>query len=140
MGVLKIKTKNGYIPVGGASNESADLTGYATESWVQDNYQEKGNYLTEHQDISGKLDADRLPEAISTALAQAKESGVFDGPKGDDYVLTPADKAEIAEMAADLVEVPAPDSGGNVNVTIDGETLVIAENSTATIENETLIL
>lgn len=31
-------------------------------------------------------------------------------------------------------------SGGNVDVTIDGETLVIAEHSTATIENETLIL
>lgn len=105
MGVLKIKTKNGYIPVGGASNESADLTGYATESWVQDNYQEKGNYLTEHQDISGKLDADKLPEAISTALAQAKESGVFDGPKGDDYVLTTADKEEIAEIASDLVDI-----------------------------------
>lgn len=31
-------------------------------------------------------------------------------------------------------------SGGNVDVSIDGETLVISENSTATIENETLIL
>lgn len=112
MGVLKIKTKNGYIPVGGASNESADLTGYATESWVQDNYQGKGNYLTEHQDISGKLDADKLPEAINEALAQAKESGKFDG---DDYVLTEADKIEIAGMAAELVEIP--DSGGNVDLT-----------------------
>ena len=33
-----------------------------------------------------------------------------------------------------------PESGGNVDVSIEGETLVIAENSTATIENETLIL
>lgn len=40
-------------------------------------------YLTEHQDISGKLDADKLPEAINTALAQAKASGEFNGPKGD---------------------------------------------------------
>lgn len=40
----------------------------------------------------------------------------------------------------DLIEEHATDSGGNVDVTIDGETLVIAENSTATIENETLIL
>jgi hypothetical protein len=36
--------------------------------------------------------------------------------------------------------VDAPSGGGNVDVTIDGETLVISENSTATIENETLIL
>lgn len=34
-------------------------------------------------------------------------------PPGDAYVLTQADKAEIAEMAAELVEVPEPDSGGN---------------------------
>lgn len=34
------------------------------------------------------------------------------GEPGKDYVLTNADKVEIAEMAADLVEVP--DSGGNV--------------------------
>jgi hypothetical protein len=29
-------------------------------------------YLTEHQDISGKLDADKLPEAINTAWNQIK--------------------------------------------------------------------
>lgn len=80
-------------------------------------------FLTEHQDISGKLDADKLPEAITEALAQAKASGAFDG---DDYVLTPADKAEIAEMAADLVEVPAPDSGGNVDLTDEEYAALVA--------------
>lgn len=39
-------------------------------------------YLTEHQDISGKLDASALPTAINTALAQAKDSGDFDGKDG----------------------------------------------------------
>lgn len=39
-------------------------------------------YLTEHQDISGKLDADRLPEAVNNALAQAKANGEFDGDPG----------------------------------------------------------
>jgi hypothetical protein len=39
-------------------------------------------YLTEHQDISGKLDASALPTAINTALAQAKASGEFDGEDG----------------------------------------------------------
>lgn len=33
-----------------------------------------------------------------------------------------------------------PGSGGGLDATIDGETLVFAESSTATIENETLIL
>lgn len=55
----------------------------ATKQWVADGYQKKGNYLTEHQDISGKLDATKLPEAINTALAQAKESGEFKGEKGE---------------------------------------------------------
>lgn len=41
-------------------------------------------YLTEHQDISGKLDASKLPEAVDAALAQAKASGAFDGKDGKD--------------------------------------------------------
>jgi hypothetical protein len=41
-------------------------------------------YLTEHQDISGKLDASALPTAINTALAQAKANGEFDGKDGTD--------------------------------------------------------
>ena len=41
-------------------------------------------YLTEHQDISGKLDASKLPEAVNEALAQAKASGEFDGKDGKD--------------------------------------------------------
>lgn len=41
-------------------------------------------YLTEHQDISGKLDSSALPTAINTALAQAKASGEFDGANGKD--------------------------------------------------------
>lgn len=59
-------------------------------------------YLTEHQDISGKLDASALPTAINTALAQAKSSGEFDGEdgytpiKGTDY-FTDADIAQIVD-------------------------------------------
>ena len=42
-------------------------------------------------------------EAVDTALARAKESGEFDG---DDYILTYADKTEIAGIVAELVDVP----------------------------------
>jgi hypothetical protein len=68
----------------------------------------------------GAISQDDLQKATNKALAQAKESGEFNGapgpagPQGDpgkDYTLTSEDKAEIAEMAAELVEVP--DSGGN---------------------------
>ena len=36
----------------------------------------------DQEEIKKKLDAAKLPEAINTALAQAKESGEFDGPQG----------------------------------------------------------
>lgn len=55
-----------------------DLTGYATEEYVQEYAQPKGEYL----------DASALPEAVNTALALAKESGAFDGEDGLDG-LTP---------------------------------------------------
>lgn len=66
-------------------------------------FQNDAGYLTQHQDISHKLDASKLPEAINTALAQAKASGDFDGEDGEDGYSpvrgvdywTPADKAEI---------------------------------------------
>lgn len=49
-------------------------------------------FLTEHQDISGKLDKEKLPEAIDDALAQAKESGEFNGKDG-----APGEKGEKGE-------------------------------------------
>lgn len=87
-------------------------------------YQPKGNYLTEHQDLGHLLPRMELSAAIDTALAQAKESGEFDAPPGapgapgDDYVLTDADRQEIAEIAADIVqasdreELPITDMAG----------------------------
>lgn len=77
-------------------SQRVDLTGYATEEWVD-------------IQLSGKLDAVSLSEAINEALAQAQKSGAFDGPQGqpgDDYVLTDDDMQEIAETAAELVDVP----------------------------------
>ena len=95
--------------------------------------------------IDDKLDADKLPTAINTALTQAKESGEFkgdpgepgkDGKDGDpgpagadgkDYVLTDEDKKEIAEMievhggggSSDWVELI---SGAEYTVAEDGFT------------------
>lgn len=73
-------------------------------------------FLTEHQDISGKLDKEKLPEAIDDALAQAKESGEFngkdgangkDGEKGEKgdpgettYIENPYDDTEIKKEIA----------------------------------------
>lgn len=49
-----------------------DIDGYATEEWVGQNYQPKGDYLTQAN----------LQTATNNALAQAKSSGEFDGENG----------------------------------------------------------
>jgi hypothetical protein len=83
-------------------------------------------------------EADNLQAAIDDALAQAKASGEFDGKdgkdgqNGSDYVLTEADKREIAELAAEMVDVPEGGGGtmqpltftGAVNATYDGSEAV----------------
>ena len=63
-------------------NDKGFLTAVPSEYITETELNSKG-YLTEHQDISGKLDKSELPTAINTALAQAKASGEFKGEKGD---------------------------------------------------------
>lgn len=51
-------------------------------------------------------DEEELGKAVADALRQAKDSGEFDGEPGkpgEDYVLTDADKSEIAQIAVDLL-------------------------------------
>lgn len=79
-----VKNKIAEAELGG---EEVDLSGYAQKSEVPTKVSQLENdkgYLTEHQDISGKLDSSALPTAINTALAQAKASGEFDGKDGID--------------------------------------------------------
>jgi lysophospholipase L1-like esterase len=77
-----VRNKIAEAELGG---EEVDLSGYAQKSELPTKVSQLENdkgYLTEHQDISGKLDASALPAAINTALAQAKASGEFDGKDG----------------------------------------------------------
>lgn len=72
----------------------ADADGAAFTAWVDDLHWRadlaadgtvtvtETACLTGHQDVSGKLDASALPEAVQAALAQAKASGEFDGADG----------------------------------------------------------
>lgn len=76
-------------------------------------------FLTEHQDISGKLDKEKLPEAIDDALAQAKENGEFDGepgPKGDPgetiYIENPYDDTKLKTEVGKKLTTPT----GNAKV------------------------
>ena len=55
------------------------------------------------------------------------------GIPGDDYVLTEADKQEIAEQAADMVEVPA--GGGGIDLGVTGATVGQTVKITAVDDN-----
>ena len=61
--------------------------------------------IANYEDIADKLDADKLPEAINTALAQAKESGAFDGPMGPAYMLTDEDRTAIVNAVVAALPV-----------------------------------
>lgn len=75
-----VKTVNGVAPDESGnveitipdSSQNVDLTDYAKEQWVREGFQPKGDYLANTE----------LTNAVNTALAQAKESGVFDGSDG----------------------------------------------------------
>lgn len=82
---------NGKWEILGA--QRVDLTGYATQTWV-------------NTQLSSYLKSSKLDSAINDALAEAKESGEFDGADGKDYVLTEADKAEIATLVDPTASVP----------------------------------
>ena len=79
----------------------------------------KADYLVGRENIVGK---DNLASVTEEILAQAKASGEFNGSdgkdgytpvKGTDY-FTEEDKAEIAEQAAGLVEIPEGGGGNSV--------------------------
>lgn len=109
-------------------------------------------FLTEHQDISGKLDKEKLPEAIDDALAQAKESGEFDGkdgapgekgdpgPKGDPgettYIENPYDDTKLKIEVGKKLTSPTTAKVGDIlcvkSIKTDGalelETIENAQN------------
>jgi hypothetical protein len=66
----------------------------------------------EQNGTGGGVSEEQLTEAVNEALEEAKASGDFKGEPGEpgdpgaDYILTPEDKQEIAEQAAELVDVP----------------------------------
>lgn len=98
------------------SGNYADLNGKPTIPTVPTKvsaFTNDAGYLTEHQDISHKLDASALPTAINTALEQAKESGEFDGTSVT--VMGVIDSNE--------------DGGSNIVTFSDGKTLTVKNGS-----------
>lgn len=58
------KIKDYFNDVISMSISKIDLTGYATEEWIRNQ-----NYLTEHQDISNKVDIEDFQEATHVTSA-----------------------------------------------------------------------
>lgn len=80
-------------------------------------------------DLSGYLQKTELPAAIDTALAQAKESGAFDGPQGEpgtdgksayEYAVDGGYTGTEEEFAEKLA---SEGSGGNADLSITGATV-----------------
>ena len=103
----------------GGSPESVDLSNYYTKTEV-------------NNILSNKLDISELQIAVNDALAQAKESGEFDGKDGSDYVLTETDKREIAEHAAQFVETDSPLGSNGLNSTEKTLLLALFQNAVFT--------
>lgn len=85
-------------------------------------------YLTEHQDISGKLDASALPTAINTALAQAKASGEFDGKNGVTFFPEVDDEGNLEWTNDGGKENPPSVNLKGSNATITGATATVDSN------------
>ena len=83
-------------------------------------FENDAGYLTAHQDISGKLDADKLPEAVNDALAQAAASGEFDGADGKSayaYAVESGYTGTEAEFAEKLAQEPLIGTTSTLNPT-----------------------
>lgn len=75
-----------------------NLTGYATEQWVEN----KG-YLTEHQDISGKVDITDFEEATLTTSAALNTLNQNLSAKEQDIQLLQAQVLELQNQISTLI-------------------------------------
>ena len=94
-----------------------DLVGKPTIPTNMSQLTNDSGYLVP-DDISGKLDTNKLPEAIDTALAQAKASGEFDGEQG-----IQGPKGDKGDQGVSGVYVGSGDipEGYNVQIDLSGE-------------------
>lgn len=100
------KLGNVEVPVAGATHEQIVAA-------VED-------YLSKNP-VSGGVDADQLAQAVEAALQEAKESGVFDGPKGDTGEQGPkGDKGDKGDQGIRGEQGPKGDKGDTGEQGIQG--------------------
>jgi hypothetical protein len=89
--------------------EGADLTGYATEDYVKDYAQPKGNYLTEHQDLSGyalKEEIPTVPEKLpnpNPLTFTGAVTGSYDGSEPLSVEIPSGGGGEQCDLLMDVV-------------------------------------
>lgn len=109
--------------------EEVDLSGYAQKSELPTKVSQLENdkgYLTQHQDISGKLDANKLTEAVNDALARAKANGEFDGEDG-----APGTPGENGDPGRGIKSIERTSGDGSPGTT-DTYTITYTDNTTST--------
>lgn len=77
----------------------------------------------------GGVSPDELTAAVEAALTDAKESGLFDGAPGDDYVLTEQDKEEIAQKVGAPGATVEPADDDIPKVFFTGDTAAMSKSN-----------
>jgi hypothetical protein len=112
-------------------NVTVDLTGYATEEWV-----ENKNYLTEHQDISGKQDTIEDLEEIREGASKGATAlqSVPAGYATEEYVQNEVSNIEFYDIKdnpivnAENGKLIFVDESGNIGLQLDSDnTLVVSD-------------
>lgn len=80
----------------------------AYDPYAEDDAEEDGPVIegggSNAPGAGGYVTLEQLEDAVNDALEKAKASGEFKGDPGDDYILTDADKTEIAQEAVGLID------------------------------------
>lgn len=102
-----VKTVNGIAPDESGNvvveGGNVDLTGYATEEWVREGYQPKGEYLTAVPDGYAKTeDIPKKPEDIGAQPAGAYLTEIPTGYATEEYVKNKIAEAELGVEEVDL--------------------------------------
>lgn len=101
------------------TNDKGYITGYTETDPTVPAWAKSPNKPSYTADEVGALSADKLPEAINEALADAKTSGEFDGQPGKDGV----------SVTVKSVSESTADGGSNVVTFSDGKTVTIKNGS-----------
>ena len=120
--VAMVKSVNGFGPDSDGNVNinipNPDLTNYATKAWTTDNFQPKGNYLTQHQSLDGLVRQVRVNGTTHSPVDGTVDLGDIGGSSG-----TPTDTSDCIKgiTVNNGSTVYRPDSNtGIANIQVSG--------------------